>query len=212
MKDGRQAEKRGGAVDRLLAVARRISRIATWLGGALILAAAVLVAVDVLMRKLFVVTLGGADELAGYALAIGSALALAFALLERAHIRIDTLYLVLPARIAAVLDITGLVAFTTFMTLLTHRAAAVLEQSIQAGSTSMSRLGTPLAWPQTLWVAGLGLFLMVAALLIVRAVMAFITGDVDAVRRLAGPRTLDEELDAGRRAIRLERVEEELGG
>jgi TRAP-type mannitol/chloroaromatic compound transport system permease small subunit len=211
VKPAEQAAVRGGPVDRLLVAARRISRVATWIGGVLILAAAVLVAIDVLLRKFFVVTLGGADELAGYALAIGSALAFAFALLERAHIRIDTLYLILPRRIAAVLDIAGLVAFTTFMALLTRRAVSVLEQSIQAGSTSMSRLGTPLAWPQALWVAALGLFLLVAGLLIVRAVMAFVAGDLDTVRRLAGPRTVDEDLDAGRRATLADSAEGEPG-
>jgi TRAP-type mannitol/chloroaromatic compound transport system permease small subunit len=187
-------------MDRLLLLARRISRIATWIGGLLILVAALVVAVDVLLRKLFVVTLGGADEIAGYSLAIGSSLAFAFALLERAHIRIDTLYLLLPRRLAAILDIVALVSFTAFMALLTRYAYAVLDQSIQAGSVSMSRLAIPLVWPQALWVAGLGLFLVVAGLLLARAMLALLTGDVATVRRLAGPRTLDEDLEASQRA------------
>ena len=79
-------------MDRLLRMAHGVARGGAWFGGALILAAAVLVAADVVIRNLFVVSVGGSDELAGYALAVGSAWALAFALLERAHVRIDVLY------------------------------------------------------------------------------------------------------------------------
>ena len=187
-------------MDSLLRIARSISRAVTWAGGLMILLSAVVVGLDVIMRKLFVLTLGGADELAGYALAIGSSLAFSFALLERAHIRIDTLYLVLPPRLAAILDIAALLAFTLFMALLAWHGWAVLQQSIQAGSVSMSPLGTPLAWPQSLWVVGLGLFLIVAVLLLIRAVAALVAGETEIVRRLAGPRTIGEDLEAGQRA------------
>jgi hypothetical protein len=64
----------------------------------------------------------------------------------------------------------------------------------------MSPLGTPLALPQAAWVAGLTLFVAVALLLILRASWALLRGDLVTVRRLAGPRTLAEELEAGQSA------------
>ncbi|MEO6363130.1 MAG: TRAP transporter small permease, partial [Caldimonas sp.] len=70
-------------LDAALAAAERGARVAAIGGGLLILAAAVLVSVDVILRKLFSVTLGGADELSGYALAIGSTWSFAFVLLHR---------------------------------------------------------------------------------------------------------------------------------
>ena len=47
-----------------------IARWGLWFGGALVLLAAVLIGIDVLMRKFLDRSIGGADELAGYSLAI----------------------------------------------------------------------------------------------------------------------------------------------
>ena len=52
---------------------RRFAQWGLWFGGALVLLAAVLIGIDVLMRKFLARSIGGADELAGYALAIGTA-------------------------------------------------------------------------------------------------------------------------------------------
>jgi len=51
--------------------------VGLWFGGALVLLAAVLIGIDVLMRKFLARSIGGADELAGYALAVGTPGALA---------------------------------------------------------------------------------------------------------------------------------------
>ena len=45
---------------------RRFAQWGLWFGGALVLLAAVLIGIDVLMRKLLARSIGGADELAGY--------------------------------------------------------------------------------------------------------------------------------------------------
>ena len=50
---------------------RRFAQWGLWFGGALVLLAALLIGIDVLMRKFLDRSIGGADELAGYALAIG---------------------------------------------------------------------------------------------------------------------------------------------
>ncbi|MDP3241857.1 MAG: TRAP transporter small permease subunit, partial [Reyranella sp.] len=68
---------------------RRFAQWGLWFGGALVLLAAVLIGIDVLMRKFLALSIGGADELAGYSLAIGTTWGLGAALLDRAHIRID---------------------------------------------------------------------------------------------------------------------------
>ena len=52
---------------------RRFTQWGLWFGGALVLLAAVLIGIDVLMRKFLARSIGGADELAGYSLAIGTA-------------------------------------------------------------------------------------------------------------------------------------------
>ena len=170
-----------------------VSRAGAWFGGVLILLAALLIGVDVTLRQLFVVTIGGADELAGFSLAIGSAWAFGFTLLRRRHIRIDTVYVTLPVRIRAFLDILGLVAFSSFMLLVTWHAFGVVQQSITSNSHSISPLGTPLAVPQALWALGLVSFMCVALLLLVQAVISFISGDTRTVAELIGSRSVAEE-------------------
>jgi TRAP-type mannitol/chloroaromatic compound transport system permease small subunit len=183
-------------LDPLLGLARRIARIGAWFGGALLIAAALLVGVEVVIRKAFSVSVGGADELAGYALAISTSWALAFALLERAHIRIDSLYVHLPVRLCALLDIAGLLLLTAFFALITWYGLGVFQTSWTLGARSLSPLGTPLVVPQLLWVLGLAMFLATAVLLLIRALVALIAGDLATVRRLVGSRTLREEVAA----------------
>jgi TRAP-type mannitol/chloroaromatic compound transport system permease small subunit len=183
-------------LDPLLGLARRIARVGAWFGGVLLIAAALLVGVEVVIRKAFSVSVGGADELAGYALAISTSWALAFTLLERAHIRIDSLYVHLPVRLCALLDIAGLVLLTGFFALITWYGFGVFQTSWTLGARSMSPLGTPLVVPQLLWVLGLVMFLAIAVLLLIRALVALIAGDLATVRRLVGSRTLREEVAA----------------
>jgi TRAP-type mannitol/chloroaromatic compound transport system permease small subunit len=183
-------------LDPLLGLARRIARAGAWFGGALLIAAALLVGVEVIIRKAFSLSVGGAEELAGYALAISTSWALAFTLLERAHIRIDSLYVHLPVRLCALLDIAGLLLLTAFFALITWYGYGVFQTSHALGARSMSPLGTPLVLPQLLWVLGLVMFLAIAVLLLLRALVALIAGDLATVRRLVGSRTLREEVAA----------------
>lgn len=183
-------------MDPLLRLAYRVARLGAWFGGALIIAAALLVGVEVVIRKSFSLTIGGADELSGYALAISTSWALAFALLERAHIRIDSLYVHLPAWLRAALDLLGLVLFTAFIALIAWYGFRVLETSYGLGAHSLSPLGTPVVVPQLLWVLGFVMFLWVALLLCARVLNALIAGDLAGVRRLIGSRSVTEELEA----------------
>lgn len=183
-------------MDPLLALSRRIARLGAWFGGLLIIASALLVGVEVVIRKAFTLSIGGADELSGFALAISTSWALAFALLERAHIRIDSLYVHLPVRLCALLDLLGLALLTGFIALIAWHGYGVFQTSWALGAQSLSPLGTPLVLPQLLWVLGFVMFLAIALILFVRALMALITGDLATMRRLIGSRSLSEELEA----------------
>jgi TRAP-type mannitol/chloroaromatic compound transport system permease small subunit len=171
-------------------------RLATWavrIAGAMMLAAALLVSADVLMRKFASVTIGGADELSGYAFAVGTSWALAFTLLRRANVRVDALYARLPERVAAALDLLALLSLLVFVGYLTWRASLVLQDSLLFSARATTPLATPLWIPQSLWLAGFGLFLFTILPLIAAVAIALVTGDRATVRRLAGARTLEEE-------------------
>lgn len=178
-------------------LANRLSRWAVWAGAAVTGASVLLVTYDVIARRLLGVTVGGADELSGYAFAISVTWALAFTTLERANVRIDVLYQRLPVRAAAVLDWLSLVSLAVFATVLTWHGAQVLGDSWAAQSTANTPLGTPLWIPQSLWLAGLVWFLVVLALMLLRASVALVTGDLPALQAIAGVKSAEEEADEG---------------
>lgn len=180
-------------LDRWLGLADRISRYATWFGGGLVLLSAFVVAVDVLLRKIFLITMGGSDELSGYAFAIGTTWALGFTLLRRANVRVDALYARLPAVLCAVLDIVALLSLALFIGLLTWQAWSVLDTSLAFNAKATTPLATPLWMPQSLWLAGFVLFVFTLVPLLLRALLALLTGDLPKVRSLAGARTIEED-------------------
>lgn len=182
-------------LDRALRSADWLSLRAVWAGGTLILLAAFTVSVDVVARKIFSVSLGGADELSGYALAIGSAWAFAFALLRRANVRVDALYQHLPSKACAVLDIVALVAMGAFAGYLANYGWDVLATSWSLSARSNSALKVPMWIPQSLWVAGLALFIITLALLLARALKALFAGDWGRIHELLGARSIVEEAD-----------------
>ena len=186
-----------------------IARAGLWLGGALILLAAILIGIDVSLRKLFSVSIGGADELAGYALAIGTAWALAAALLDRAHIRIDSLYVFFPAPVRILLDFIGLALFVGFFALVGWHGIGVVQQSWISGSRSQSALETPVVVPQVIWLAGLGVFVLVGAVLFLVALGRLLAGDREAVAQLIGTRSGEEEIRLELRSVEASRTQDE---
>lgn len=136
----------------------------------------------------------GADEIAGYLFAISTTWAFGFALLARANVRIDALYMLLPRPVAAVLDVLGLIVLTGFASILTHRAFIVYLDSIEQGSVSITPLQTKLAIPQTFWLIGLGFFVLVLLLVLCQSLWSLMRGDVEGVLKVAGARSHEEEV------------------
>src|ERR1044072_8159771 len=168
-------------MQRLQAIAAGISRVGAIVGGAMLLIASIVMCIDIALRYTISKTLGGADELSGYALAIASAWGLSAAVLTRSHIRIDTVYVRVKSRLRAMLDLMSLAAFIFFFSLVTYYAWGVLKQSWDSDSHSLSEIQMPLVVPQGLWVAGLVFFVFVSALLFVRGARSFVANDLEAL-------------------------------
>ena len=174
--------------------ARRAAHWGLWFGGALILLAAILIGIDVVMRKFFHASMGGADELAGYALALGTAWSLAATLLDRAHIRIDSLYVLFPRRLRFFLDVVGLVLFVGFFALIAWHGWNVVAQSWSSGSRSQSALQTPTVIPQFIWFVGLAGFVAIGIVLLMHAVVLATRGQHAAVAKAISTRSAEEEV------------------
>ncbi|MCG8509143.1 MAG: TRAP transporter small permease [Rhodospirillales bacterium] len=178
-----------------LHLARRLTRWSAWFSGALLLAAAFLICVEVTVRKLFSLSIGGAEELSGFALAVGTAWGLVYTLFERGHVRIDSLYIHMSVRIQAALDILGLLIFLLFFGLVMWRGWGVFAESWERDAHTMSAMGTPLIYPQFLWALGLTATIVLGLLLLIATAAAFIQGNLSAVQRLAGSKAAKDELD-----------------
>jgi TRAP-type C4-dicarboxylate transport system permease small subunit len=198
-------------MDQVMNGVRRFTQWGLWFGGALILLAAVLIGIDVLMRKFLTASIGGADELAGYALAIGTAWGLGAALIDRAHIRIDSLYVLFPRRLRLLLDLVALILFVAFFALMTWHGWGVVTQSWTSGSRSQSALETPTVIPQALWIVGLFGFAVVGVLLFFHALGMITRGDYAGAGRVIGTRSAEEEIEDEIRDLK-ERAEREGRG
>lgn len=180
---------------RLYRLAETFSRWAVWAGGAITIASVLLVSFDVLARKFLGFNTGGADELSSYAFAISTAWALAFATLQRANVRVDVVYQYLPVRLSALLDWLSLVALGVFMVVLTYYAQEVVMMSWDQQSQSNSTMATPLWIPQGLWYLGLVWMCLVLTLMLVRASVALVTGDIQLIKQICGVRSAQEEAE-----------------
>jgi TRAP-type C4-dicarboxylate transport system permease small subunit len=175
---------------RLQTAAEGISRVGAIIGGAMLLVASVLICIDITLRYTMSITLGGADELSGYALAISSAWGFSSALLSRSHIRIDTVYVRIKSiSLRALLDLISLATLMGFFAMVTWYAWGVVSQSWVSSSRSLSAIEMPLVIPQGLWFAGLAFFVVLSLLLLLRGLLAFAAGNYAGLFALIGSKS-----------------------
>lgn len=172
--------------------------IERWLGtlfGLIFLGLSLVVTVETVARKAFNVSLQGADELGGYALAIGATIAFSLALMGRSHIRVDVFHDHLPDWLQTVLNALSIVCLAAFAGLLAWLAWFVIQDSSAYQSVSQTPWATPLVYPQTAWLLGLAVFAAVSIGFAVRAVALLLSGRLATLNHEFGPRTTTEEID-----------------
>lgn len=190
-------------MNKVLAFTELLNRVGVWVGGTLLFVVSIMIGVEVVLRKAFSISMGGADELSSYVLAISCSWAFGYGLLRKAHIRIDILYTRLPAGARSILDILSLFAFLAYLTPLVYFASLVVKTSLMRDSTANTPLQTPLWIPQGLWLAGLVVFLLTIVVLLTGTVCRLIDKDTAGARQLSGPTTLEEDIEE-ESGIRLE--------
>lgn len=164
-------------------------------GGTLLLLAACLVSFEILARKLLLLPFNVGTELATYALAVGASWSFAYALLQRAHVRIDVLRRPLPQAARSALDLLALGSLVAFGLILSWHVWGTVQTSWKLGAKENTPLATPLVIPQALWLWGIGWFTAVAALETVRAAWAMLLGDGETLNRIAAPLGVEDELE-----------------
>ena len=177
-----------------IVITEKISSICVLFSGILLLLAVGLIGVEVVLRKVFTVSIGGADELSSYALAICISWSLGYALLHKAHIRIDVLYCKLSDKLKAGLDVLSLLSLIAFMAPLTFFAFSLLSVSIARNSTANTPLQTPMWIPQGLWFLGLLAFLVTIAIVLCSTVYYLLKKDYVRAQHISGVTTIEEEI------------------
>lgn len=176
-------------------ILRKLSRLSVWIAGGCVLLSAAAIGVEVVLRKLFGVSLGGVDEISSYVFAIGVAWSLAFTLLERAHIRIDLVYERMPARARFVADLLSLLCLLTVSAVLLQQAVQVAWTSWSFGTRSNTPLGVALWVPQLMWAAGLLFFVLCQLSLLAALLRLALSGRTADAGKLTGIRTFSEETE-----------------
>lgn len=176
-----------------LGVVRRLASFGAWVGGFLMLAVAFLVSAEVILRSFFRYALAAGSELSSYVLAIGLAWGFSYALVHRAHVRVDAVVRLLPRHVLAWVDVVAMCALTWYALLLVIHGWVVFHQSWSRSAKAMTPLLTPLWIPQGLWWAGLCVFLFSCVVVLAHGVRFVATGRLREANSLIGTVTAEEE-------------------
>lgn len=150
---------------RLIDVLGRINRAVAIVCGVVLLAAMVLILAEIVFRQVVGRGIGGADEISGYVMAGIAAWGFSYALVERAHVRIDVVTGRLPLPGRSVFDLFALLALGAVAATVTIYGWSVLGTTLARGSRANTPLETPLWIPQTVWLSGWAWLTVVACLL-----------------------------------------------
>lgn len=172
----------------------RIENILATVFGSIFLLLAAVVVVETLSRKLFNVSLQGADELGGYALAVGSTISFSLALMGRNHIRVDVFHDKFPRRLQATMNWLSITSLAVLGAFIAWVAFKVISDTLEYGSTAQTPWATPLIWPQSVWFTGLVIFALVAFGFAVRATLLLLRGQIDTLNHDFHPKSAKEEL------------------
>jgi TRAP-type C4-dicarboxylate transport system permease small subunit len=181
-------------MDRLWTGISWIARVFAWIGGAMIMVAALIVSTEVICRKLLALPFSGSDEVGAYLFAVGTSWSMAFVLVTRGHVRIDALYGTFSPFVRALLDLVALIGLAILVIALTDRAWELVSDNLAGWNRSNTPLRVPLPYPQLPWFFGFALFLLAMAIAALRALIALVRGDYAKVAATVGVPSQDEEV------------------
>ncbi len=178
-----------------------MSRWLARLGGVLILFAAALITLDVIWRSAFRSTAFESLELSSYAVAIATTFGLAWALVSKAHVRIEVIYGMLGRRLQAGLDVLALAVLALVAGVAAYWGGMVVAGNAQIGAVSNTTLAIPLIVPQGIWWLGIVWFAACALVSCLLALVGVCRGRIDEVRASFGPASVQDEVVDSTRGV-----------
>ena len=174
-----------GRVMQITHALRAANRWIALLCGIVLLGAVALIMTEVLGRQFPAMRVGGSDELSGYVMAAIATWGFSYALVERAHVRIDLLHNRLPVAGRAVLDIVAMASVLLVAVLIAWHAWDVLDKSLARGSRSNTPLGVPLWMPQIVWFGGWAWMVVTSGVLLAVTVVLTVLRQFEMVEQIA---------------------------
>jgi len=157
--------------DRMIKV---VTKIMSRISGALFLGLAFYMTGDVISRKLGGPFTGVTDEISSYILAFSGTWALAYALADERHVRIDVLFHLYSARFKHIINIGALFLTGVFACVLAEEMWGITLESFKINAKgAQAMLDIPLAIPQGLAAIGFSVLAIQAFLLILMQLRGF---------------------------------------
>ena len=185
---------------RLLAAAGGLRRAAAWvasvmahLAGWNYLACALFISFDIVARNFFGFSSRATVEITGYMLACGIAWGLAHTLAARAHIRVDVLVNRFPVAVRAPLHLFSLLLLGGFALFIAWAAYSLYDESALFDAHDNSAMRIPMVVPQGIWLAGIGAFVVMVAVLLLESLCAILARQPGRLDELLGSRSIDDE-------------------
>ncbi len=171
---------------RVFGLLSRINYAIALIGGVVLLATVIFILVDIILRQTAGRGLGGSDEISGYVIAGVAAWGFSYALVERAHVRIDVLTGRLPAAGRAVFDLIATASLTFVAALVTSYGWRVFYRSWDRDSRANTPLETPLWIPQSIWLGGWAWLTLVAGIVTICIAALMLMQRFDTVQSIGG--------------------------
>lgn len=167
------------------ALLRQTNRTIALVVGMVLLATGGLIIADIILRQ-FSMSLGGSDEISGYAMATIASWGMSFGLTELAHVRIDVIRLRLAPFWQSCLDVFSILVLSAVVGLIAIQAWPVLAKTIERGSRANTPLETPLWIPQLIWYSGWLWFAVSAAVLTIVSIICLGRRQFSTVSSISG--------------------------
>ena len=170
---------------KLIETLRRINKGVALVVGLGLLACAGFVLLDIVMRQIGT-SLGGTEEIAGYAMALATSWGMGFTLLELGHVRIDLLRSRVQSLGRALFDVFSMIVMSGVIVMIAIKAWPVVERSIVNSSRANTPLETPLALVQLPWFAGWVWFACMSCIVTLAALSMIIKGRAAETESIVG--------------------------
>lgn len=165
----------------------RAAQILVWIGGAALIVMAFVITVEALMLKFFNHAFGGVDEITKYVFACASSCAFAYAVFEKANIRIDIVRNRFGSRIRLVFDIIAWAVFVLVFAVIAYRGVELAWQSYESGARSITPKRMLLFIPQGIFAFGLVMTVLAGLVIGWRALRLLLSGRSEAASALLSP-------------------------